>query len=305
MSRLDPLRERQEFIEAMEARRELSSAGPLDQPARHVHRPGAERPYQPRSTSELCRRDIPLEDARGLTCDRHRDCRLRDSELRTLAAIGKFRVVGTADLMHLDYHGHPEQAQQDLQNLLRRGLLRKGTFAGPEQTPRELLTLTKRGYRLLRASRMVPKNQTIYYGFVRRRDANHDAELYKVYSKELTRVVNEGGRNPRVVLDVELKRKINQDLAKLGVDARPEIARHHGLRVVCDRIPVPDVRIEYEQPNGETARLDLELVTEHYRGRNLAAKVKAGFSLYTPRGEADRLRRVLDYHELIAEIFSL
>ena len=107
------------------------------------------------------------------------------------------------------------------------------------------------------------------------------------------------------ILDVELKRKINQDIAKLGRDARPEIARHHGLRMVRDRIPVPDVRIEYEQPNGEMARLDLELVTEHYRGRSLADKVKAGFSLYTPRGEADRLRRVLDGHELTAEIFSL
>jgi hypothetical protein len=53
------------------------------------------------------------------------------------------------------------------------------------------------------------------------------------------------------------------------------------------------------------ARIDLELVTEHYRGRSLADKVKAGFSLYTPRGEGDRLRRVLDGQELTAEIFSL
>jgi hypothetical protein len=53
------------------------------------------------------------------------------------------------------------------------------------------------------------------------------------------------------------------------------------------------------------ARVDLELVTEHYRGRSLADKVKAGFSLYTARGEGDRLRRVLDRQELTAEIFSL
>jgi hypothetical protein len=119
------------------------------------------------------------------------------------------------------------------------------------------------------------------------------------------RIVKEGGRNPRVVLGVELKREISRDVAKLGRDARPEIARHHGLRVVRDRIPVPDVRIEYEQSNGEMARLDLELVTEHYRGRAVADKVKAGFSLYTPRGEADRLRRVLDGRELTAEILSL
>ncbi len=213
--------------------------------------------------------------------------------------------MATADLTHLAYEGCSEQAQQDLQNLLRHGLVRKGTFPGPEQTPRELLALTERGYRVLCATHTIPKNQAIYYGFVKRGDANHDADLYKLYNKELLRVVNEGGRDPRVVLDVELKRKINRDIAKLGRDARPEIARHHGLRVVRDRIPIPDVRIEYERANGEMARLDLELVTEHYRGRNLTTKVKAGFSLYTPRGEADRLRRVLDEHELTAEIFSL
>ena len=108
-----------------------------------------------------------------------------------------------------------------------------------------------------------------------------------------------------MILDFELMRKINQDIAKLGRDARPEIARHHGLRLVGNRIPVPDLRIEYEQPDGQLAQIDLELVTEHYRGRSLADKVKAGFSLYAPRGEADRLRRILDGHELTAEIFSL
>jgi hypothetical protein len=305
MSRLDPLRERQEFIEAMEARRELSSPAELAQPVRDPNRSGAERPQHPSPAPELPRPDIALEDSRGLINERDHGYRLGDSEIRTLADIGKFRVVATADLTQVAYGGHPEQAQQDLQNLLRQGLVRKGSFAGPEQTPLEWLTLTKRGYGLLRASRLVAKNQAIYYGFTGSHDGNHDANLYKLYNKELLRVVSEGGRNPRVVLDVELKRKINRDIAKLGRDARPEIARHHGLRVVGGRIPVPDVRIEYERPDGEMARLDLELVTEHYRGPILATKVKAGFSLYAPRGEADRLRRVLDGHELTAEIFSL
>jgi hypothetical protein len=195
--------------------------------------------------------------------------------------------------------------QNDLRNLLRQGLVRKGVFEGPEHTPRELLTLTKRGHRLVRASRMVPREQSVYYGFVKPREANHDADLYTLYNKEIARILKEGGRNPRVILDFELKRKINRDVAKLGREARPEIARSHGLRVVRGRIPVPDVRIEYEKPDGQMARIDLELVTEHYRGRSLADKVKAGFSLYTPRGEGDRLRRVLDGQELTAEIFSL
>ena len=88
-------------------------------------------------------------------------------------------------------------------------------------------------------------------------------------------------------------------------DAKTEIAERHGLRVVRGKIPVPDLRIEYETREGDTARVNLELVTEHYRGRQVADKVHAGFSLYTPHGEADHLRRVLDQHELTAEILSL
>jgi hypothetical protein len=300
MSRLDPLRERQEFIEAIEAQRELSCPGELGHPTRDIDPPSAGRPEQPCPAPELSGSDVSLEDA-------HRDTsvRLRDSEIRTLADVGKFRVVAAADLTYLAYNGCPEDAQQDLQNLVRQELLRKGTFADPQHTPRELLTLTARGYDLVRTNHMVPKNQAIYHGFVRSRDANHDADLYKLYRKGLLHVAKEGGRNPRVILDLELMRKINRDIAKLGRNARPEIARHHGLRLVGHRIPVPDLRIEYEQPDGQMAQIDLELVTEHYRGRSLADKVKAGFSLYTPRGEADRLRRILDGHELTAEIFSL
>ena len=51
--------------------------------------------------------------------------------------------------------------------------------------------------------------------------------------------------------------------------------------------------------------MDLELATEHYRPSQLAEKVRAGFSLYASRGEADRLRRVLDQRELTAEILTL
>jgi len=102
-----------------------------------------------------------------------------------------------------------------------------------------------------------------------------------------------------------LKRKINREVARLGTAARPEIAARHGLQMVGNKIPVPDLRIEYETRGGDMARVNLELVTEHYRGRHVADKVHAGFSLYTPHGEADHLHRVLDQHELTAEILSL
>lgn len=306
MSRLDPLRERQDYLDAIEAERERQPDNDRPHAERDANRSDSHEPTRGPSTSiETPRPDVRFEDSRGILYDRDRGYRLRESEIRTLVDLGKFRVVGAEDLATHAYGSHREEMQDDLRNLLRQGLVRRGIFEGPEHTPRELLTLTKRGHRLLRANRVVPREQAIYYGFVKPREANHDADLYKLYQKEMVRILKEGGRNPRVVLDFELKRKINRDIAKFGRDASPEIAQSHGLRVVRGRIPVPDVRIEYENPGGEMARVDLELVTEHYRGRSLADKVKAGFSLYTPRGEGDRLRRVLDQQELTAEILSL
>jgi hypothetical protein len=305
MSRLDLLREGQDFLDAIEAEREhqVESPRPQRELGRNLVSPEPSR--ETRNPSRPSGPAVHFEDSRAPVYDRDRGYRLRESEIRTLVDLGKFRVFDAADLADLAYGGQRDQMQNDLQNLVRRGLVQKGVFEGPEQTPRELLTLTKRGQRLIRSNRMVPGDQTIYSGFVKPREANHDSNLYKVYNQELARILKEGGRNPRVILDFELKRKINRHIAKLGRDARPEIARGHGLRVVRGRIRVPDVRIEYEKPDGETARVDLELVTEHYSGRCLADKVKAGFSLYTPRGEGDRLRRVLDGQELTAEIFSL
>ncbi len=292
--------------------RDLSDADarPVDRPSQD--RDQAERTLPPRAQQrspehrhEDRRPEIPFRDGRAVLYDRDRGYCLNESEIRTIIELGKFRVIAANDLSEHDYAGNRELADRDLHNLIRQGLVRKGTFEGPEANPRELLTLTKRGHRLLRANRLAPQGQAVYYGFVKPREANHDADLYRLYHKEAARIEEKGGRNLRVILDYELKRKINREIARLGTEARPEIAARHGLQVVRNKIPVPDLRIEYETPDGDAARVNLELVTEHYRGRHVADKVHAGFSLYTPHGEADHLRRVLDQHELTAEILSL
>lgn len=102
-----------------------------------------------------------------------------------------------------------------------------------------------------------------------------------------------------------MKKKLNQDFARFGSESRPEIAARHGLQVVGNKIPVPDLRIEYETREGDMGRVDLELATENYRPRQIAEKARAGFSLYASPSDADRVRRVLDQHELTAEILTL
>jgi hypothetical protein len=305
MSR-DPSREFDDFRDALYAQAELE-ADKRAQEQSSAPNPGRDSEPERVPTTEpvFPPPDSRLKHTRSVLYDRERGYRVRPSELRTLVDLGKFRVVGVEELLKHAYSGHRDEMQKDLQNLLRQGLIRKGIFDGPEHTPRELLTLTKTGHGLLRANRVVPRNQAIYRGFVRPREANHDADLYPLYQKEVARLEAKGGRPVRVVLDFELQKNINHDFARYGIEARKEIAERHGLRMVRGKIPVPDMRIEYEGPDGKLERIDLELVTEHYRGRSVVDKVRAGFALYTPRGEVDRLRRVLDQQELTAEILSL
>lgn len=260
---------------------------------------------EPESTRNLHLPDPRSYDSPSLWRGRDRDYRLRRYEEHTLADIGRFRVVATEDLAKYLYDGHSVELERDLRSLERQGLIQHKTFEGSDGSTRELLTLTKAGYRLLRARHALPESQTAYYGFVKPKEAIHDADIYRVYQKEGRRIARNAGRKFRVILDFELKKRLNRDFAAFGKESQQEIAARHGLRVVNGKVPVPDLRIEYETPEGEMGRVDLELATEHYRPRQLAEKVRAGFSLYAPRSEVDRLRRVLDQRELTAEILSL
>jgi hypothetical protein len=241
---------------------------------------------------------------------RGRTYRLRHSEIATMVELGKFRVVARKDLTEFAYGGNDDRMRPDVENLVRQGLVEMKSIPHEEMGSRQLLTLTKNGHRFLMQTRRAGKDQALYHGFAKPREAHHDADLYKLYQRAAEKIEGLGGRNLRVVLDYELKKHLYRDLAKLGkdhssADGKHPIAEKHGLQVVRGKIPVPDVRIEYETLDGERARVDLELATGHYRGRNLSEKVRAGFSLYAHADDLSKLRRILDERELTAEILSL
>jgi hypothetical protein len=306
MSRLDPARELKDLLDAIEARAEMArELEPMPHPDGRTPTPSSTSRAPERPVTE---RDIPDRHARltrDVLYDRDRGYEVSASAILSMIELGKFRAIAETDLAKYLYSGERKPLRQDVHNLVRQGLVQRGRFEGPEGSPRELLTLTKRGLRLLNANHLVSDGQVLYSSFVKTREANHDADLYRLYQKESTRIELRGGRIRRVVLDFEIKRKVNRDIAKLGTGARAEIGERYGLRVVRNKIPIPDLQIEYETRDGNLGRANLELVTEHYRGRNVAEKARAGFSMYTPRGEGDKLRRVLDQQELTAEILSL
>jgi len=240
---------------------------------------------------------------------RNHTYRLRTSEIQTMIDVGSLRVLDTDDLREFAYVGNRSHLRTDLLNLSHQRLIVLRQMPRRDEPPRRLVALTKKGRSLLTVHEQVPKNQKLYYGFSKHREAHHDADLYKVYQKAIEELAQKGATKIRVILDSELKRIVYRDLARAKRDGNSPhtaaIAERHGLKVIRGKIPVPDLRIEYESPEHEQCRVDLELATEHYRFRNLAQKVAAGFAMFARADELTNLRRVMDERELIAEIMSL
>jgi hypothetical protein len=235
---------------------------------------------------------------------------LRDSEMHSIKEIGKFRVIAVSDLAKYAYGGNRERMDKDIRRLARHSLVSDKTVEISQKKTLRLVTLTKAGHRLLKNTNQLPDDQPIYHGLMKLREVRHDTDLYRLYQKEAARIERGGGRPVRVLLDYELKRNLNRDLAQMAPEkddpnAKERIAEKHGLQVVNGKIPVPDLRVEYETSELELRHVDLELATRDYRPRAMAAKAAAGFSLYGRSEDAPRLRRVLDEREITARILTL
>ena len=288
--------------------REEDHADRLDR--EHRDRPERERP--PLAREERVRA-ILSQRIRTNYMDRDKRYSLRDSEIHTLSEVGKFRVVATGDLAEFAYNGDRSRIENDVENLVRQGLVQRTGIADPEHNPTQVLTLTKEGHKLLSRGKVIPARQATYHGLKKPKEAFHDADLYRLYHKVSDKIEGRGGRVLRVQLDYEMKKELYARLARASQDGnrdpetqRKEVAERYHLKVVSGKIPIPDLRIEYVKENeNEIQRRDLELATEHYRSRGLSQKARAGFQIYARQGDTNRLRRIRDDRELSAAIFSL
>lgn len=235
---------------------------------------------------------------------------LDEADVKTLTDLGTFRALDVEDIARHRYGGDRNETRKHLATLTRQGLIRSRT-SYPERAV--YVTLTRAGHRLAagKGERENP-NQRLYHGFVKTREARHDAALYRLYRQEIAHIEHKGGKVRRVVLDFELKQSINRQLVKLKglpdreqIREKQQIAQDHGLTVVKGKIPLPDLRLEYEGLDQEKAKVDLELVTNHYHRRNLAAKAQAGFAMYAFGEDAARLRPAMQDPEIMQEILSL
>jgi hypothetical protein len=238
----------------------------------------------------------------------------------TLAA-RLFGAVSLSDLARYRSVNERGKLHQDVASLNGQELVRqRRLMAGKGREKSSFLVLTKADNRALEQLRRQPSQQAFYAALVKPQEAAHDAAIYRMYQAEATQIARQSGVIRRVVLDYELKKKVYSPLAKARAlpplefaKCQAEVARSNGLKVVEGRIPLPDLRIEYETAEGDLAKVDLELATEHYHGVHTATKAKAGFKIYAHSASASRTNAALTYGrsavcggpELTAVILSL
>lgn len=244
---------------------------------------------------------------RDLYAHRGRSYRLSGAQVEALKVAGVFRAVKAEDLRSRVYAGDQVVCDRDLKHLVAQRLVTIVRPKGSVQT--HYVALTRGGLELVERQLSDNTRQTIYAGVVKVRELKHDSALYPMFQHAAADLERRGGVIKRVVLDHELKRVLNRDLQaikKLPVNERgrrlDELAKAHSLRVVNGQIPLPDVRVEYEDDQGTPSFCDLEYVTENYRAGAISDKARAGFRLY---GDGSGGRRGLRDEGLAESIISI
>jgi hypothetical protein len=251
---------------------------------------------------------------------------LRPEECRAMLELGRFRVVRTADLANTLYDGKQRKLDEDLRYLRSKGLI-ETRYVNLRRDGRrrqidriEVATLTKSGRAWLRKSGEVPEGQTVYAGFVKPREMEHDSLIYRAYQKESAKITELGGTQLRVRLDFEIKAEVQKAMhaerkaepSRDLTEIRQQIALEQELPFINGRIQIPDARIEFDRPveqddqGSRTGHQDIEVLTAAYRASHLRTKAQAGFHAYAAGADyASITARIEDDHDLMRDILDL
>ena len=121
----------------------------------------------------------------------HRDrvLTLSDAQLETMRDIGRFRTVGEDDLLRFRYEGNARKFYRDYLNLKSQGLVERWTVSvGKTRKPLPVYTLTGDGKKTLKSAGLDRFDQALYAGFVKPREAAHDAGIYRMFQAEASQI---------------------------------------------------------------------------------------------------------------------
>src|SRR5467141_4598526 len=266
-----------------------------------------ERPERPSQTSPERSPERRTQYGHG-----GRTYSLRSSEIDAMKDIGTFRAVDVRDLARFVYGGDEARLKYDLESLRTQGLVEEKTVFRAHKSARKLVALTAEGQRIVRKASGLPEEQKLYHGFVKPKELDHDADLYKVYQKAAEEIREKGGKPTRVWLDFELKESINrakEAARRMSEDKRRRllttVAEEHGLSIDDTTIHLPDIQVEYETRDGGVETQNLELLSRNYREDGIRGKAAAGFKIYARTGDSNRIRRALRDTGVIREVLSV
>ncbi len=241
--------------------------------------------------------------------------------------LGRFRVIRTSDLADTIYDGKERKLREDLSYLRSKGLVttrhinlrRDGKRRHIDRV--EVATLTKDGRAWLRKSGEVPAGQTVYAGFVKPREMEHDSLIYRAYRKQAEKIADRGGTNLRVKLDFEIKADVQKaihaerkaDPTRGMAEIKQQAAKQQELPFVDGRIQIPDARIEFDRKlesdqdqGSRTGHEDIEVLTAAYRPGHLRAKAQAGFHAYAAGADrASITAKIEDEHDMMRDVLDL
>jgi len=204
-----------------------------------------------------------------------------------MVELGKFRAVAKEDLSEFAYGSNDDRMRPDVENLGPSGPRRNEIHSSRKKVVLANCSLLARtGIAFSRKPKVLAKDRRFITASPNLANLITMPTSTGSIKKRPQRLKIREDENLRVVLDYELKKRLYHDLAKLGekrnsVDGKHAIAEKHGLKVVRGKIPVPDVRIEYETHDGGTRLAwTSNLLPATTAVENLSEKVRAGFSIY-------------------------
>lgn len=257
---------------------------------------------------------------------------LRPEERAVMLELGRFRIVRTGDLAETIYDGKQRKLDEDLRYLRTKGLVQTRHVNLRRDGKRhhidriEVATLSRDGRAWLRQSGGVQMGQSVYYGFVKPREMEHDSLIYRAYRDAAARIESNGGSNLRVKLDFEIKADVQKDIYRARKTApecdmgeiKREVAEKHELPFINGKIQIPDARIEFDrkvedgqgqeldQGSRTGGREDIEVLTAAYRRGHLRSKAQAGFRAYASRADRSSITaKIEDDHDMMREILDL
>ena len=236
---------------------------------------------QPRTRTGHRREYDPSQDTRSF----------KQRVERAMADMGMYRTVSYRDLSEAHFGGHPFATRKAVDRMIRDGYLREHQAKGPKGGTFKVLTLTEAGARRARQCAVkqgFDKAQHTWSGLVKKSELSHDTAVYRAAQFESRRLIEQGARIRRVRIDAELKKHVARATerarareGKAAADAaRRKAAQDLELPIRNGKVIYPDAQIEYQDSEGHSGRVSVEIASEHYRTGAIAAKVQAGFRMY-------------------------